>query len=599
MTLPSASDIAASAKKAGSTTKAFLRRNWIGTAIMFFATVVFFWPLIMNIANYSEGGDAMFNAWTLARDQHCILRQDCPQYANANIYFPHKDTMYYSETQLSAGFLTLPLYFINDNPIFSYNILTILSFFFGGWFMYLLAKRLSKGSELYSVLAGLVFAFAPFKMAAISHLQNISIFYLPLAVLLILMYAEKPARKYLYWLFVVLSLQFLASWYQMVFVLITLGVLLGGMLVSRLVKPKQIGLISLAVVLAALTTAPLAKGYIHFSKTSQATFDIRQQITFSSSLADYAKPNNGTLIGKVYYHLRPHAQVNSFNPDSFSYHGFVLYAVAIWLLVIVYRRRKGGAENKARYRLVLIFIAMGIVGFVMSLGPVLKLKGDFSYADLADGFKLVIPLPYLLVDKFLPQLSFIRAIGRASVILLFALCCMLALFPAYAKNEAFYKARRRLIGIVIAGLVLIELMPLHLAPINHMSYSFEYDTPKVYEFIKQDKSIDNIVILSADKDYPGATIPIARAEQIMWSGYYNRNIFNGYSGYTPPEYFSQYDDFVDFHADDIPKMKALGLRYIVVDKRLSSTHPELVRNVSAAVPDRVYKDGRYEVFKIR
>jgi hypothetical protein len=565
---------------------------------MFFATLVFFWPLIMNIANYSEGGDAMFNAWTLARDQHCILRQDCPQYANANIYFPHKDTMYYSETQLSAGLLTLPLYFINDNPIFSYNILTILSFFFAGWFMYLLAKRLSKGNELYAVLAGLVFAFAPFKMAAISHLQNISIFYLPLGVLLILLYIEKPARRYLYALFAVLALQFFASWYQMVFVLITLGVLLGGMLLFRLVKPRQILMLSLVIGLAAISTAPLAKGYIHFSKTNQATFDIGQQITYSSSLSDYVKPQSGTLLGKAYYHLRPHSQVNSFNPDSYSYHGLVLYALAICLFVIVYRHRKASPEHKDRYRLTIILLVMALVGLIISLGPVLKLKGDYSYADLSDGFKLAIPMPWLLVDKILPQLQFIRAIGRASVIMLFALCCILALFPVYAKKEKFYVRHARLITGIITALILIELMPAHLTPMSHDSYNYQYNTPKVYEFVKQDKSVDNIVILSADKDYPGATIPIARAEQILWSGYHNKNIFNGYSGYTPPEYFSQYDDFVDFHPDDVAKMKALHLRYVVLDKRLSSTRPYLAQDISNALPHKVYEDNRYVVFKI-
>lgn len=581
------------------TCKAFFRANWIGTTLIFFATLVFFLPLIMNISNYSEGGDAMFNAWTLARDQHCILQQGCPQYANANIYFPHKDTMFYSETQLSAGLLTLPLYFINDNPIFSYNIFTILSFFLAGWFMYLLAKRLSKGNELYAVLAGLIFEFAPFKMAAISHLQNLSIFYLPLAALLILKYVERPTRKYLGLLFVVLVLQFYASWYQMVFVLITLGILLGGMFLFRLVKPRLIILLGVVTILAAVSTLPLATGYMRFSKTNQATFDIRQQITYSSSLSDYVKPQNGTLLGKAYYESRPHAQVNGFNPDSYSYHGLVLYAVAACVLVIAFRHRKSGKEDWARYRFTLVLAATGIVGFIMSLGPVLKLRGSYSYADLADGFKLVIPLPWLLVDKLLPQLSFIRAIGRASVILLFVLCCLLALFPLYAKKEKFYIRHKRLIAGIITALVLVELMPLHLTPMNHAVHNYEYTTPKVYEFIKQDKSINNLIILSADKDYPDATIPIARAEQVMWSGYHNKNIFNGYSGYTPPEYFSQYDDFVDFHPEDIAKMKALHLRYIVVDKQLSSSHPELVQDVAAALPDKVYQDNRYVVFKIQ
>ena len=582
---------------AGDYLKAF-KSHWIGTLLILAATLVFFWPLIMHVGTYSEGGDAMFNAWTLSRDQHCILRQDCPQYSNANIYFPHKDTMLYSETQLSAGLLTMPLYWINQNPIFSYNVFTILSFFLGGWFMYLLAKYLSRGNELYSVLAGLIFEFAPFKMAAISHLQNLSIFYLPLAALLIFKYVERPKRRYLGFLFIALALQFYASWYQMVFVLITLGVLLGGMLVFRIVRWRLVAALGLVTLLAMISTLPLAKAYVKFSKDNQATFDIRQQITYSSSLADYIKPNAGTLLGKEYYKLRPHAQVNSFNPDSYSYHGLVLYAVAICLTTIAFRRRKDGREGRRKYRLILTFVAMGIVGFIISLGPVLKLKGSYSYADLSNGFNLVIPLPYIFVDKFLPQLSFIRAIGRASVILLFALCCMLALFPLYAKKEKFYQKHGRLIAFVVSALVLIEILPVHLAPMTKSAYSYDYTIPKVYVFIKSHQEINDIIVLSADKDYPGATIPVARAEQVLWAGYDNRNVFNGYSGYTPPEYFGQYADFVDFHQDDVAKMKALHLRYVLVDKLLSSSNPQLVKNVSAALPHKVYEDGRYALFKI-
>lgn len=578
---------------------AFFHRHWIGTAVILFATLVFFWPLIIHAGSYSEGGDAMFNAWTLARDQHCILRQDCPNYADANIYFPHKDTMYYSETQLSAGLLTLPLYLINHNPVFSYNIFTVISFFFGGWFMYLLAKRLSKGNELYSVLAGLVFEFAPFKMAAISHLQNLSIFYLPLIVLLVLKFVERPVKKIGWALFAVLALQFFASWYQMVFVLMALLVLVGGMYLFKLVKPRTALLIGLVTLAAALTTLPLAKGYVHFSKQNQATFDMGQQITYSSSLADYAVPNAGTLLGKAYYHVRPHAQVNSYNPDSYSYHGIILYAVAICVGVIAWRKRKSGKQGRTRYQMLLVFVALGVVGFIVSLGPVLKLKGDYSYADVTDGLKLVIPLPWILVDKLLPQLQFIRAVGRASVLLLFALCCLLALFPVYAAKEKFYIHYRRAIGCIVVLLVIIELMPAHTMSLAGSSYNYQFTIPKVYAFISQHKDINNLVIIASDKDYPGATIPTERAEQVMWTGYDNKNVFNGYSGYTPPEYFTQYDDFVDFHPDDVAKMKALGLRYVLVDKQLSTSNPSLPSQVAQALPHKVYEDGRYALFKIQ
>src|SRR6266571_402706 len=73
--------------------KAFLRANWIGTVIILVFTLIFFWPIVTRINTYIEGGDAMFNAWTLSRNYHCIMRDGCPNYADGNIYFPNKDTM--------------------------------------------------------------------------------------------------------------------------------------------------------------------------------------------------------------------------------------------------------------------------------------------------------------------------------------------------------------------------------------------------------------------------------------------------------------------------------------------------------------------------
>jgi len=577
----------------------FLKSNWKGLAVIFVATAIFFWPLIIHISNYSEGGDAMFNAWTLARDQHCILRQGCPVYSNANIYFPHKDTMLYSETQLSAGALTLPLYFINKNPIFSYNVMTIVSFLLAGWFMYLLAKRLSKRNELFSIMAALVFEFAPFKMAAVSHLQNLSIFYLPLVVLLILKYMDDRRKRWLALLFVALVLQFYASWYQMVFVLITLGVFLLCALLLKVAKPKIILIIGATILLSVITTLPLAKQYVRFSKANDATFKIDDQATYSSSLADYVIPNNGTLLGKAYYKLRPGAKVNSFNPDSYSYHGMILYVVALGLLIFGFpwRNRKRLLEER-EYKLLLTFVVIGITGFFISLGPLLKIKGNTTYNGLADGLKVVIPLPYIIVDKLLPQLSFIRAIGRASVLTLFALCASLTLLPVVLKNSSLSKTWRLAVSGIVCLLIVVELLPVHRFGLTGNAYNYNLNIPKVYNFIKSNNDINNIVILNGDKDYPNAPIPVARAEWVLWAGYDNKNIFNGYSGYTPPEYFSQYDDFVDFKPDDVAKMEALQIKYVLVDKQLSSSTPNLVNDVSSVLPTKVYEDQRYVLFKI-
>jgi hypothetical protein len=622
----------------------FGREYWKGTVVLVVAALVFFWPIIIHIDSYSPGGDAMFNAWTLARNNHCILREGCPNYADGNIFYPHKSTMLYSETQLSAGIVSLPLYLINNNPLFEYNIVTIVSFFLSGWFMYMLAKYLSNGKEVVSIVSGLVFMFAPLKMAAIFHLQNLCIFCLPIAVLCVLRFIDAthlqrkllgPAKKrvahtadiearlrqigpqfrswlvrllleirpgypYLIGLFIALLYVFLGSWVQMVFVLIALAVLMLMLALLRSVPIHLLSVIAMVVLLAVLTTTPLALQYVHFSKTNKATFGLREQVLYSDDLQDYLVPHEGTLLGKLYYKIQPAAIHNSYNPDSYSYHGITLYAVAITLLVVAFIYRKRSSAYAASFVIAATFGVLALIGFMISLGPILKVHGQWAHHVASLNLDLAILLPWYMVDRFLPQLSFIRAIGRASVLVLFALCCLLPVFAHYPLFERFNTRWKNLLLAALSGVVLFEIMPVHRVPMSVMANSYNLSIPGVYRYIAAHKDINNIAILRGNDDYPNAPIPMARTEDVLWAGYHNRNIFNGYSGYEPPEFLQQYIDFINFTPASLSEMKSLHLRYVIIDKQLSgptSKKPHLLHDISQAMPS-IYQDGRYVLFKV-
>lgn len=579
----------------------YLYRHRVGTLLILAATILFFWPLIIRLDSYSPGGDAMFNAWEMSRNQHCILRQHCPTYADANIFYPHKDTMLYSETQLSAGIVAMPVHLLDQNPILQYNLLTIILFFLMGWCMYLLAMYLSRGNIPISVAAGLIFELAPFRMAAIWHLQNLSIFCLPLAVLLILKYFDTGRRKFLMYLFPTLLYVFFASWVQMVFMLIAIGILLLGMRISKIVSWRPVMKVAAVTAVAALITLPLALQYVHFSKTNNAKFSILDQEQYGSSLADYVIPYSGTLFGKVYHTVRPQA-VNAYNSDSDSYHGLALYAVGAAVLFFAYRWRKSrDIETKRMNALILTLSAIALVGFFMSLGPFLKFKGSYVYPGLGGGIPATILMPYAIIDKLIPQLDFIRAVGRASVLCLFALCCFLAFLPIVMNKLALTVKRRNIILGVVFGLIVIELMPIHLIPMSTVPQAYNMHIPAVYKYVAAHKQIDNIAILQSNDDYPGSKSVFAWTENVLWSGYYNRNIFNGYSGYFPPKYLDEYIKMVDFHpSTSLPVMKQLGVKYVIVNKDLSgptSRRPTMLPNLAKAFPT-VYQDKHYALFRV-
>jgi hypothetical protein len=586
-------------------TRTGFKKNWIGLVIILIITLAFFYPVLTRVSTYNAGGDAMFNAWTIARDQHCILRENCPNYVNGNIFYPNKDSMLYSETQLSAGLLTLPFYFINPTPVFSENMWTIISFLLAGIFMYLLAKYLSKGNELFSIMAGLAFEFAPYKIVQIPHLQSLSIFYLPLIVLFMLKYMNKQSFKYLVGLFIALVLLFYASWYQMVFVLLVIMAILVFAWIFKLAKTRPSLMLFGVIVLALIATLPLALKYVSFSKSTGATFGASQQNIYSSSLADYFIPFNSTLLGHVYYSIRNHAQVNSYSPDGVAYSSYTLYLVAFVMFIVSFIHRKRSQKWSKIFRLVSIILIVALLGFLMSLGPFLKIKASYIHtiASPSGPIDFAIALPYLLVDKLLPQLSFIRAINRATVIVLFSLCCLLALVPLVLaelkiKRKTFYS----IAGIIFVGLV-VEMATWGY-PMSNNPYLYKLNVPNVYKFIKDDDQVNDIVVLAPDSNYPGQP-PITNVgfehgifEEVLWAGYYNKNTFNGYSGYFPPNYFTEINEFDNFQPSDLALMRSLGLRYILVDKELSTSEPNLVKNISGTGLREIYHDKSYVLFKI-
>src|SRR5690349_17935368 len=46
---------------------------------------------------------------------------------DANIFYPHQRTLVYSETNLGAGVLAIPAYWISRNPYFAFNFVFLLS----------------------------------------------------------------------------------------------------------------------------------------------------------------------------------------------------------------------------------------------------------------------------------------------------------------------------------------------------------------------------------------------------------------------------------------------------------------------------------------
>jgi hypothetical protein len=164
----------------------FVRSPWARTAaaaVLFVGlTLANAWPLATAPGSrIGQHGDAFFSVWRLAWVAH-QLRTDPVHLFDANIFYPERRTLAYSDAMLLPATLLAPVHWMGARPLVIYNVLLLSSFVLNGLAAYVLVYRLV-GSYGAGLLGGVVFAFAPYRFDHFDHLEMQLSFWMPLAVL--------------------------------------------------------------------------------------------------------------------------------------------------------------------------------------------------------------------------------------------------------------------------------------------------------------------------------------------------------------------------------------------------------------------------------
>jgi hypothetical protein len=151
----------------------------IVTLVYFALTILLTWPLAAGLTRDIPGdfGDPLFTAWAMAWGATHLG----PGWWSANIFAPHPLALAYSEHFLPQALQALPVYAATHNPIIGYNLVFLSTFVVSGLGMFLLGRELT-GSRAAGFIAGLAFAFSPFRVASMPHLQVLSSAWMPLVI---------------------------------------------------------------------------------------------------------------------------------------------------------------------------------------------------------------------------------------------------------------------------------------------------------------------------------------------------------------------------------------------------------------------------------
>jgi hypothetical protein len=146
-------------------------------------TILLTYPVAFEIDRVGRlnTDDGRWSIWVVSWVAHALTTNPLGVY-DANIFFPHRYTLAFSEANLGAGVLGAPAWLITTNPYTTHNVVFLATFVLACAGAYYLTRYLS-GSRHAAAVAAILFGFCPFIFARTAHVQLLFIGMMPFCML--------------------------------------------------------------------------------------------------------------------------------------------------------------------------------------------------------------------------------------------------------------------------------------------------------------------------------------------------------------------------------------------------------------------------------
>lgn len=513
-------------------------RYFLLTLALFTAlTAVMTYPQALHLHDrVHDDGDPLFETWILGWVAHQLPRAPA-HLLDANMFYPERRTLAYSETLLLPGAAAAPLHWLGVHPIVVYNLVFLSGFVISGVGTALLVRMLT-GSGGAGIVAGLVFAFLPYRIDHFPHLQLQQTQCLPFALWAFhrLLRTGRVRDGVLFGAFA--AGQVLSCMYYGLFLIPYLVVVCGVLSWKR--KPAVVPLAAAAALLV-VATAPLGMAYLNARKVVGERGP-QEVIDGSATLTSYLSPGeDNALYGRVFARF--------IQPERQLFLGFVamaLAAAALWPPVSATR----------------IAYALGaLVAFDVSLG-----FNGLSYR--------------LFYDYVLPFHA-LRVPARMGLFVGFSVAVLAGFGIARLTSHLTLPAQRRTAFGVVAILLLVEYAsrPLTL-------YTVQTAAPPSYADILADKGVDSPTTVLFE--FP--TSSLDDPTYLYNSTFHWQNLVNGYSGFFPPLYLAVARAVRTLPSDSaLNAIKSHNTRYLVLhgERLRGDRYERLVADLSGRTDMRL------------
>jgi hypothetical protein len=480
------------------------------------------WPLASAPSRLSrnDNADTVLNEWILAWDVHQALH-DPRHLFGANIFYPDRDTLAYSEPLLVPAAMGAPLFWAGAAPVLVYNILAIAGFTLMGWAGCLLVARWTD-DWVAGLVSGVIIAFNAHTLTRLPHLQALHLEFLPLALLaldavIVERVSTVRATRHAALLALWVVLQGWTSYYALI---LTLVALLVGWIVrvdAWLLRARGVILLLLAATLVALIgLLPVLLPYRALGQERS----LDEVAKYSAAWRDYL-----TTPARVHY--------ETWGRAWFGSTGLFPGVTALALALVALASRTTWRSGRAR-----MAIAFGVVGVALSFGPALP-----AYAALY---------------HWLPPLRGIRNAARFGYLGIVSIA-ILAGFGTALVRARWRHARwlpAAMVGVVLAANLDAWSAPIDYVPADAIS-------PINAQLAGTSAIVVYFPFFTADRVFHNA--PYLVESTAHW-----RPMLNGYSGFIPPSYGEHARALAHFpQADAIAALRQAGVTHVFVhDKSL-------------------------------
>lgn len=476
------------------------------------------WPLAAAPSHWSrtDPGDGALNIWIVNWVAHMLAHPS--RLFDANIFYPEKLTLAYSEAMIVQGVVAWPIVVLGGSPVLAYNVSLLCGLALTGWAFCLLVRKWT-GSWSAGYVAGSLAAFNAFSLAHMTHLQFQHLEFLALVLFALDRIVASPRWKYVVTLAVAVAGQALTSIYLLVFTtwLVTFA------LVSRAREWWRRGRVLAGVAAAAALAALLLSPYL------AQYWRLHRQMGFARGAAESAALSWANFLAttaRVHYGWWSERFVRASTATTFP--GMIasaLAAVACW-------HRQNVSDPRFR---MCVAAALGCIA--VAAAPLLPF-----YQTLHDA------IPLFQIARQLADI--------APVILL--MVAVIAGFGVASLQRSWPVPR--LWPAVAFVLVLGVNLEATRAP---MGFVWFEGVPAVYDVLAKEPAA-----VIVEMPFPLPQQWFLNTPYMVNATRHWRPMLNGYSGFRPPSYSAHYDLMRKFPSDEaLIALLNEGVTHVVVHQR--------------------------------